>query len=96
MNRISDRTIEDYYCQFLENVKHEIIKEKENYILTTPTEDLVAFYTSECIKPIMYDDTRELNLEQIKYIETIPSHKRDWGYQNEGDLKFEFLLRIHL
>ena len=89
MNRISDKTFEQYYSELFDSIKLKIASESDNFIITQPTEDLIKYYTSNCINPVEFDFDREESLDHQKYIKTIYANQREWGYQNEGDLQME-------
>lgn len=89
MNRIYDKTFEQYYNELFDSIKFKIAAESDNFIITQPTEDLIKYYTSSCLNPIEFDLEKEESLEHKKYVKTIYANQREWGYQNEGDLKME-------
>lgn len=89
MNRFSDKTFEQYYSELFDSIRLKIAAESDNYIITQPTEDLTKYYTSSCLNIVEFDFNREESLEHQKYIKTIYANQREWGFQNEGDLKME-------
>lgn len=89
MNRISDRTYQDYYDGLFNDIKLKIATESDNYIIAQPTEDLVKYYMNVALNPIEFDDNKDETIEHKKFIKTIYAHQREWGYQQDGDLKME-------
>lgn len=89
MIRISDRTYQDYYAALFNEMKLKIAGESDDYIIAQPTEDLVKYYMGSALNPIELDPNKEETIELKKFIKTIYAHERDWGYQQDGDLKME-------
>jgi len=89
MNRISDKTYEQFYRELFDELKIQIASEKDDYIIAQPTDDLVKYYLRNALQPIEFDNDREESINHEKYIKTIYSHQREWGYQQDGDLKVE-------
>ena len=89
MNRISDRTYQDYYDGLFNDIKLKVATEADDYIIAQPTEDLVKYYMNVALDPIELDNDKEETIEHKKFIKTIPAHQREWGYQQDGDLKME-------
>lgn len=89
MNRISDRTYEDFYNALFNDIKLRIATESDDYIIAQPTEDLVKYYMDIALDPIELDPNKEESIEHKKFIKTIYAHEREWGYQQDGDLKIE-------
>lgn len=89
MNRISDRTYQDYYDALFNEMKLKIASESDDYIIAQPTEDLVKYYMGSALNPIELDPNKEETIEHKKFIKTIYAHEREWGYQQDGDLKME-------
>ena len=71
MNRISDKTFEQYYSELFDSIKLKIAAESDDYIITQPAEDLIKYYSSNCLNPIELDLEREESLEHQKYVKTI-------------------------
>ncbi|MEN9702142.1 MAG: hypothetical protein RIR55_1484 [Bacteroidota bacterium] len=85
-----NKNIMEYYSEIFELIKRQILGEKDEYIIATPTEDLVSFYISKNgLNPIEFDNEKEESIEHKKYIKRIPAEKRDWGYRDEGDIEIE-------
>jgi hypothetical protein len=83
--------ISDYYLDKFNKVKTEILNEKDEFILGTDIDELVDYYFSaNCLTPIEFDTERHGTLDHKKYIKTVRAHERESGYQNEGDLDYEF------
>lgn len=89
MNRISDRTYEDFYNALYNEIELKIATELDDYIIAQPTEDLVKYYMDIALDPIELDPNKEESIEHKKIIKTIYAHEREWGYQQDGDLKIE-------
>lgn len=89
MNRFTDKTFQDFYFELFDKIKLKIASEKDDFIIAQPTEDLVKYYTQDLLQPVEFNLDREETLEHQKYIKTIAAHQREWGYQNEGDLRME-------
>ncbi len=90
MNRISDKTFEQFYIELFDEIKIKISSEEDCYIIAQPTDDLVNYYLGKTLQPIEFDKNREESINHEKYIKTIYSHQREWVYQQDGDLKFEY------
>jgi hypothetical protein len=66
------------------------MSEPDDYIISQPTENLVAYYHSEnSFSPLEFDSGKEQSFEHKKYIKTIYAHEREGPFQNSGDLKIE-------
>jgi hypothetical protein len=89
MNRLSDKTYQEYYSELFNELKIKIAQEQDDYIISNPTEDLVKYYLNNALQPIEFDDSREEKMSHDKSVETIYAHEREWGYQQDGDLKVE-------
>ncbi len=89
MNRISDKTYEDFYNELFNEIKLKIATELDDHIITQPTEDLVNIYMNIALDPIKLDPDQQESIEHKKFIKTIYSHERERGYQQDGDLKIE-------
>ena len=85
-----NKNIKEYYSEIFELIKRQIFGEKDEYIIATPTEDLVNYYISKNgLNPIEFDNEKEESIEHKKYIKRIPAERREWGYRDEGDLEIE-------
>jgi len=89
MNRLSDKTYQDYYSELFGELKLKIASESDSYIIVQPTEDLVKYYLNRSLNPIEFDNEKEESIEHKKYIKTIYSHERERAYQYDGDLQIE-------
>ncbi|WP_299318823.1 hypothetical protein [uncultured Maribacter sp.] len=89
MNRLRDKTYQQYYSELFDSLKIKIAQEQDDYIIANPTEDLVKYYLGQSLQPIEFDDSKEEVLSHDKSIKTIYAHEREFGYQQEGDLKVE-------
>ena len=89
MNRLSDKTYQQYYSELFNELKIKIAQEQDDYIISNPTEDLVKFYLNDALQPIEFDDSKEEKMSHDKSVKTIYAHEREWGYQQDGDLKVE-------
>lgn len=89
MNRLSDKTYQEYYSELFGELKLKIASESDSYIVSQPTEDLVKYYLSRSFNPIEFDIEKDESIEHKKYIKTIYSHQRERAYQYDGDLQIE-------
>lgn len=89
MNRNSDRTYENYYDGLFNDIMLKIATESDDYIIAQPTEDLVKYYSDVALDPIELNLNLEESIEHKKFIKTIYARERDWGYQQQGDLRME-------
>ncbi len=89
MNRISDKTYEQFYRELFDRLKLQIESESDDYIIAQPSDDLVKYFFKDALQPIEFDSDKEESIKHEKYIKTIYSHEREWGYQQDGDLKVE-------
>lgn len=83
------KSFEQYYSDLLSELQLKILSEKDNYIVSQQTEDLVKYYLSSCLNPIEFDLSEEESFEPKKYIKTIYANQREWAYRSSGDLKIE-------
>lgn len=67
----------------------KIASESDDYIIAQPTDDLVKYYMGNALDPIELDPNKEETIEHKKFIKTIYAQDREWGYQQDGDLKME-------
>lgn len=89
MSLFSQKTFEEYYLELLNRIQLEIVNEQDEYIIMQPTEDLIKYYSSRCLKPIKIDPEKEPYVEPRKFVKTIRSHERERGYQDQGDTRAE-------
>ena len=83
--------ISDYYREQQEMIESIILRESDETILYSATEELVAYYCSHhSFAPIEFDPERQPSFEHTKAVRIVPAHRREAFYQNEGDLKFEY------
>lgn len=83
--------ISDYYRGLFENIKKQILSEKDEYIIQSNLNELVDYYFSNnCLSPIEFDKERQENFEHRKELRTVRAHEREEFYRNEGDLDFEY------
>lgn len=87
-------TLDDYYREILEKVKLEILQESDSQIIGSKVDELAEFILQKhALSPIIYDPS-DISFEHKKEIRRVPAHQRDYGYQSEGDLNFEFEMGI--
>ena len=89
MNRLGDKTYQQYYSELFNDLKIKIAHEQDDYIISNPTEDLVKYYLNDALQPIEFDDSREETMSLDKSVKTIYAHEKEWDYQQDGDLKVE-------
>ena len=89
MNRLGDKTYQQYYSELFNDLKIKIAHEQDDYIISNPTEDLVKYYLNDVLQPIEFDDSREETMSHDKSVKTIYPHEKEWDYQQDGDLKAE-------
>lgn len=80
--------ISDYYRQrIIPAVRGEILRESDEQILGSDTEELkMYFFEKYAWSPIEEDPEREPSYDVQDYLKTIPAHQRERGYGYEGDL----------
>jgi len=83
------KTFEQYYSDLFDSLKLQIASEGNDYIIATPTEDLVKYYLNDLFNPLEFDSSEEESFEHKSFIKTIPAHHREGPFQNSGDLKME-------
>lgn len=84
-------SISDYYRALQQKVQDQILREKDETILLSDTDELVEYYFSiTSLSPIEFDAERQPSFEHKKEVRTVPAHRREEFYQNEGDLNFEY------
>lgn len=89
MNRLKDKTYEQFYRELSDDLKLQIASEPDDYVIAQPTDDLVKYFLNNSLQPIEFDSNIEESIKHDKYIQTIHSHQRQSGYQQDGDLKIE-------
>lgn len=90
MFRQNYKTFEQYYSDLFTELCLHIMSEPDDYIISEPTEDLVAYYHSEnSFSPLEFDYENEQSFEHKKFIKTIYAQEREGPFQNSGDLKIE-------
>lgn len=84
-------SISDYYRALLEKIKEEILREKDETLLHSDTNELTDYYISHhAFEPVELDPERESSFEHKKDIRTVSANRREEFYRNEGDLKMEY------
>lgn len=84
-------SIDAYYRSLQKQVEDKILREGDETILHSDTDELVEYYFSHnSFSPIEFDTERERSFEHRKDVRTVPAHQRDRGYGSEGDLNFEY------
>lgn len=82
-------SISDYYRDAFEKIRSAVLREPEEQIIGSDTEELVQYYIQQYVlEPIEPDDSKETNWEHQSYVKTIPAHQRERFYSGEGDLDF--------
>lgn len=59
MDRLFDKSFQDYYTELFNELKIKLASEPDNYIITQPTEDLVKYYLNQSLSPIEYDPSKD-------------------------------------
>lgn len=84
-------SIDAYYRALQKQVEDQILRERDETILHSDTDELVEYYFSHnSFSPIEFDSERERSFEHRKDVRTVPAHQRDRGYGSDGDLNFEY------
>lgn len=81
--------ISDYYRQhILPGVRGEILRETDEQILGTDTDELkMYFFDKHAWSPIEEDPDNGPSYDVQEYLKTIRAHERESGYEYEGDLQ---------
>lgn len=80
----------DYYRRAFEEIKSKILGESDATIVGADSEELSDYHCQDYIfSPVEKDTSREPEYEHHKYQATVPAHRRESGYRDEGDLQFE-------
>lgn len=83
----NENSIANYYRDALEKTRSVILRESEEQIIGSDTQELAEYYFQQyMLSSIELDDARETNWEYQNYIKTIPAHQRERFYSNDGDL----------
>ena len=83
--------VTDVYDRFFEEIKLQIIRETDAFIIGTTTTELVHYYyENKHFTPIEVDEEVGESVEVKKEVRTVRASEREYGYQNEGDLAYEF------
>jgi len=86
----SKPSISDYYRAIDKQIEEQILRENDDIIIGTATNELVEYYLQDLPQPIEIDTERDENMDFRKDIRRIPAHQRERGYESEGDLVFEY------
>ncbi len=83
------RGISDHYRQrVLPEVKGEILRESDEQILGTDTDELKMYFSERYAwAPVEEDPESGASYDVQDYLKTIPAHQRERGYGQEGDLR---------
>jgi len=74
-----------YYRQLQEQVRGEVLRESEEQILGTDSNEMAKYVYEQCaIAPIEIDKERETNWDLQDYLKDIPANQREDFYQCEG------------
>lgn len=83
--------ISDYYGVLLKKVQDQILREKDETILHSDSDELLDYYFSHnSLEIIEFDSEQPSTFEHKKQIRTVPAHNREEFYSREGDLDFEY------
>lgn len=82
-------SISDYYRDVLEKARSAILRESEEQMIGSNTQELAEYYSQQyALSTIELDDASETNWEHQSYVKTIPAHQREQFYNSQGDLDF--------
>lgn len=74
-----------YYRQLQEQARGEILRESEEQILGTDTNEMTKYIYERCaITPVEVDPERETSWDLQDYLKDIPANQREDFYQGEG------------
>lgn len=83
--------VSDVYVRFFEEIKLQILRETDAFIIGTTTKELVDYYyENKHFDPIEVDEEIGESADIKKEVRIIRAHERDQFYRNEGDLPFEY------
>lgn len=84
-------SIDAYYRALQKQVEDQILKENDETILHSNTDELTEYYFSHnSFTPIEFDSERERAFEHKKEVRNVPANRREEFYRNEGDLNYEY------
>lgn len=84
-------SVTEIYDRFFEEIRLQIIRETDAFIIGTTTTELVHYYyDSKHYTPIEVDEEVGESAEIKKEVRTVRASEREYAYQNEGDLAYEF------
>ena len=85
-------SISDYYRNLFEKTLHSLIlNESDNFIVGTPTDELVEYYFSNhALHKIELDKSRGETIEHVKEVRRVPADQRESVYRGEGDIDWEY------
>ncbi len=73
-------SIDAYYRALQKQVEDQILRERDETILHSDTDELTEYYFSHnSFSPIEFDQERERTFEHKKDVRTVPAHQRDRG-----------------
>lgn len=74
-----------------EQIRAEILNERDETVLHTKTEKLIEYYISaKQLQPIEFDPENQPFLDHKKELRQVPASQREGPYRAMGDLSFEF------
>lgn len=81
-------SIGDHYRRVQEDVRGDILRESEEQIMGTDTQELARYYLSRyAFSPIEENPDEEANYDVQNYVQDVPNHMREDIYRGEGDLR---------
>lgn len=84
-------SITDAYNKIFDDIKLEIMREPDSFIVGTTTAELVNFYfAKKHFEPIEVDEQTGESIDIKKEVRIIRAGDRDPAYRNEGDTSFEY------
>lgn len=83
-------SFDDYYRDALERFQQEILRESDEQIIWSDIEELTKYFFSKyALSPVKFD-REDISYDIKKELRRVPSHERESGYRDSGDLNFEF------
>ncbi len=91
-------SVSNKYAQINHAISEKIAREPDNFIIGTSAGDLLDYYYADNhYLPLAIDEQRQETVTIDKKWKVIPAERRERGYQQEGDLPFEFeTLHLHI
>ena len=82
------KSIPDYYKEITESVRGEILRESDEQIVGSDTEELARYYSDRYqLTPIIEEENTTWKHEN--YVKTIQAHEREEFYGQQGDIDWQ-------